>query len=85
MNADTFTPDQEAVLNNIGDKLARMLQMRIYSDKPRDSMGRTRWATSEGDKTGLGLIRTIERFFEEAAGSVTEEIPDGPAIDDGQD
>lgn len=77
MNADTFTPDQEAVLNNIGDKLARMLQMRIHPDRPRDSMGRTRWLTTDGDKTGLGLIHTIEGFFvKEATGATVEEDND---------
>ena len=77
MNANTITPDQEAALNAIGDKLARMLQMHTNSDKPRDSMGRTRWLTADGDKTGLGLIRTIEGFFvKEATGATVEDDDD---------
>ena len=58
-------PSEESHLNELGDKLAAMLNIPLYGSE-RDSEGRLRWDIQGGNKTGLGLLRTIERFLSEA-------------------
>ena len=52
---------EENKLNDVGDRLANMLGLRIV--RVKDTQGRIRWATNHGDKTGIGLLRTIESFI----------------------
>lgn len=54
---------EEAKLNEVGDRLANMLGMQVDSAYSPDSQGRTRWKTSVGNKTGIGLLRTVESFI----------------------
>jgi hypothetical protein len=58
-------PNEEAKLNAVGDKLAEMLNIPLDSAYSPDSQGRKRWRIEGGNKTGVGLLRTIERFIEE--------------------
>ncbi len=53
------TREQEETLNACGDGLAMALYMREDSGNSPDSMGRKRWRTQWGNKTGLGLVLTI--------------------------
>lgn len=57
-----MTLQDENKLNAVGDELAHMLFMSVDREASPDSQGRTRWRTTVGNKTGLGLMRTIERF-----------------------
>jgi hypothetical protein len=54
---------EETKLNDAGDRLANLLGMKVDRDASPDSDGRTRWITSVGNKTGLGLFLTLERFI----------------------
>jgi hypothetical protein len=59
-------PKEEAKANEFGDKLAReVLGLQVDRNASPDSQGRTRWKMPGGNKTGVGLLRTMERFFEE--------------------
>ena len=73
-----MTPEEEAKANAFGDKLAReVLGLKVESAYSPDSRGRTRWKMAEsiGNKTGLGLLRTLERFFEETINIIDGELP----------
>lgn len=53
----------EAKLNAVGDKLAEALNIpRDCENGVFDSQGRKRWAVAGGNKTGIGLLRTIEHL-----------------------
>ena len=54
---------EENKLNKIGDELAERLNIPLDSDNSPDSTGRKRWSLRDGNKTGLGLLRTLEGFF----------------------
>lgn len=56
---------EENKLNEVGDKIAKMLGMRVDTNATPDSQGRTRWKTAIGNETGIGLIRSIESFVSE--------------------
>ena len=60
-----LSPAEEAKLNTVGDGIARALKMSVDYDASPDSQGRTRWRTNIGNKTGIGLLRTIERHISE--------------------
>jgi hypothetical protein len=57
-------PAEEAKMNAVGDKLAETLNIPRAGDG-RDSQGRVRWDVQGGDKTGIGVLRTIERVLAE--------------------
>ena len=62
---ENMTPAEEAKANEFGDKLAReVLGLKVDDAYSPDSQGRTRWKMIGGNKTGLGLLLTLERFFE---------------------
>jgi hypothetical protein len=65
---ENMTPAEEAKANEFGDKLAReVLGLKVDDAYSPDSQGRIRWmmAPGIGNKTGIGLLRQMERFFEE--------------------
>ena len=71
-----MTPEEEAKANALGDKLAQdVLGLREATQWSPDSMGRKRWYLPDGNKTGLGLLRTIERFAEEQIAIIDGEPP----------
>lgn len=57
---------EETKLNKVGDDLARTLELCVDHDASPDSQGRYRWKTNVGNKTGIGLLRLIERHITEA-------------------
>ena len=63
-------PAEEAKLNAAGDKLAEMLHMKRDNDASPDSQGRIRWKTTYGNKTGIGVIRSIESFVADELRSI---------------
>jgi hypothetical protein len=66
MPIEYITPEEEAKANVFGDKLAQdVLGLEIDRSASPDSQGRIRWKLPGGNKTGVGLLRTMERFFEE--------------------
>lgn len=67
LGAPKLTEDQ---LNALGDKLAEKLGLLDRGDV--DTQGRVRWFTEDGEKTGLGLLRTLARYLSEI-----ETQPDG--------
>jgi hypothetical protein len=70
-----MTPEEEAVSNAFGDKLAReVLGLEIDSAYSPDNQGRIRWKMPGGNKTGIGLLLTLERAFEE----MVEQIDNPP-------
>lgn len=78
-----MTPEEEAKANDFGDKLAReVLGLKVENTYSPDSLGRTRWRMAEGigNKTGLGLLRTLERFFEETISIIDGEPPDSGGL-----
>jgi hypothetical protein len=68
-----LTPLEEEKLNQFGDEMAEMLGMKLDTEATPDAFGRKRWKTSVGNKTGIGLFRTLERF----AGEKLVEIEKG--------
>ena len=61
-------PKEEAKANAFGDKLAReVFGLQVDSAYSPDSQGRIRWKMAEGigNKTGVGLLRTMERWMSE--------------------
>jgi hypothetical protein len=69
-------PKEEAKANAFGDKLAsEVLGLKVDTDASPDSQGRTRWMMPGGNKTGLGLLLTLERFFEEQIDIIDGETP----------
>ena len=52
---------EENKLNASGDRMAELLCMK--REEQLDTQGRIRWETTEGSKTGLGLIRTLTHFI----------------------
>jgi hypothetical protein len=63
-----MTTEEEAKANEFGDKLAReVLGLKVDITESPDTQRRTRWkmAPGIGNKTGVGLLRQMERFFEE--------------------
>jgi hypothetical protein len=55
-----YTPQTDEELNAIGNELARTLRMKIDEAASPDCSGNIRWITTEGNKTGLGLLRTLK-------------------------
>ena len=73
MIENNMTPEEEAKANAFGDKLAKdVLGLKADLMAPHDSQGNTRWALPGGSKTGLGLLRTLEHFFDEQAETIGE-------------
>lgn len=66
---------EENKLNEVGDRLANLLGMKVDHDNSPDSQGRTRWRTAIGNKTGLGLIRTIESHVAGELRSMGRAVP----------
>jgi hypothetical protein len=64
--AARLTPTEEKQLNDFGDQIAATLMMQEDKENSPDTQGRKRWKTTEGNKTGLGLMRTLERMACEA-------------------
>ncbi len=60
-----MTKEMENELNTFGDELATNLGMKVDTDCSPDSQGRTRWKTSFGNKTGMGLLFTIQTMVAE--------------------
>lgn len=58
-------PAEEAKMNAVGDKLAEALNIPFDNAYSPDAQGRKRWAVQGGNKTGIGLLRTIERVLSE--------------------
>jgi len=65
-----LSPAEEEKLNTVGDKLACKFKMSFDGATSPDSQGRHRWKTTEGTKTGIGLLRTIERLMSEEIAAV---------------
>jgi len=69
-----LTPAEEAKLNAVGDKLAEILNIPAHLGEGiffgLDTQGRHRWKTTEGTKTGIGLLRTIEQLIIEEVAAV---------------
>jgi hypothetical protein len=64
-------PAEEAKMNAVGDKLAEALNIPFDDAYSPDSQGRKRWAIAGGNKTGIGLLRTIERVLSEEVAAVS--------------
>jgi len=73
-----LTPAEEEKLNAVGDKLACKFKMSFDGATSPDSQGRHRWKTTEGTKTGIGLLRTIERLISEEVAAVV--VPPGSKV-----
>ena len=52
---------EENKVNDAGNRMAVLLGMK--REEQLDTQGRIRWETTEGSKTGLGLIRTLTHFI----------------------
>jgi hypothetical protein len=71
-----MTPKEEAEANAFGDKLAKdVLGLQMDNYATPDSQGRKRWRLPGGNKTGLGLLLTLERFFDEQIAAIDGEPP----------
>jgi len=74
-----LTPAEEEKLNAVGDKLAEILNIPAHLGEGMffglDTQGRHRWKTTEGTKTGIGLLRTIERVLSEQVAEVAANSP----------
>jgi hypothetical protein len=56
-----MSKEEENKLNDAGDRMAVLLRMK--REDHLDTQGRIRWETTEGFKTGIGLIRTLTHFI----------------------
>ena len=68
MSERDMSPKDEARANAFGDKIAReVFGLQVDNACSPDSQGRTRWkmAPEIGNKTGVGILRVMERFAEE--------------------
>ena len=70
-----LSPAEEAKLNKVGDAVARALELCVDHNASYDSQGRTRWKLNIGNKTGIGLLRTIERVLNEQVAEVATSLP----------
>jgi hypothetical protein len=66
---------EENKLNEVGDRLATLLGMKVDHEASPDSQGRTRWRTTIGNKTGVGLLRTIESHIAGELRSMGRAVP----------